>query len=152
MPKAKDVAKYLLSLSKPNTPWSITPLKLQKLVYYSQGWHMAMNNGKPLFDDNLLAWEHGPVVSELYYDYKNYGYLTISPEPFSNTNNKRKRIFSDNQLEILDAVWEAYGEYDGKYLEELTHQEEPWLTTPKNEIIKKEKIKKFFSRLIEEPV
>ncbi|MFE4115795.1 Panacea domain-containing protein [Priestia sp. YIM B13448] len=147
MAKAKDVANYLLSLSTPNTPRAITPLKLQKLVYYSQGWHMALNNGEPLFDDDILAWEHGPVVSELYFDYKHYGYLTINPQPFSNITTKNKKIFSNKQLEILKAVWDSYGEYDGKYLEELTHQEEPWLTTNRNEIIKKQKIKSYFNRL-----
>ncbi|MBY0213847.1 MULTISPECIES: Panacea domain-containing protein [Priestia] len=147
MVKAKDVAKYFLSVSEPSTPWAITPLKLQKLVYYAQGWYMAIEK-KPLFDDDLKAWDHGPVVPELYQDYKKYGYLTIPVESFYNNKKNGKEIFTEKQLEILESVWESYGEYDGKFLEEMTHQEDPWLYTNKNQTIEKNVIKKYFGNLI----
>ncbi|ESU31292.1 hypothetical protein G3A_17490 [Bacillus sp. 17376] len=146
MPTAKDVARYFISLSEPSTPFAITPLKLQKLIYYAQGWYMAFK-GEALYEDELKAWEHGPVVPELYYDYRHLGYLTIHPEPFENRING-KRIFTKTQLELLQEVWEAYGEYDGKYLEELTHQEDPWLNTNHNQTIEKTRIKKYFKSLM----
>ncbi|MEK3992773.1 MULTISPECIES: Panacea domain-containing protein [Robertmurraya] len=146
MPTAKDVANYFISLSVPSTPLAITPLKLQKLVYYAQGWYMAFK-GEPLFHEDIKAWDHGPVVPELYFDYRHLGYLTIHHKPFENKVNG-KRIFTKPQLDILDAVWEAYGEYDGKYLEELTHQEDPWLYTDKNDTIIKNKIRKYFQTQI----
>ncbi|WP_416144891.1 Panacea domain-containing protein [Planococcus koreensis] len=148
MPKAELVAKYLVSKSTPNTTRAITPLKLQKLLYYCQGWHMAFNQGKPLFEEDLFAWKHGPVVPEIYYSYKKYGYLTIPAESFENKDEKGKRIFSDRQLEVLNAVWEAYGKYDGKYLEELTHQEEPWSITKQSVEIQKTNVFKYFSKLL----
>ncbi|WP_050181290.1 Panacea domain-containing protein [Domibacillus robiginosus] len=150
MPKATDVAAYLLSLSKPNTPWAVTPLKLQKLLYYCQGWHMAFSNGEALFEDDIVAWEHGPVVRDIYFEYKDYRYLTIPAKPFHNKTKKGKPIFTKRQQEILNSVWDAYGQYDGKYLEELTHQEKPWLTTPRDSIIQKRKISKFFFQLAQE--
>ncbi|MCM3412672.1 Panacea domain-containing protein [Metabacillus litoralis] len=147
MPKVEHVASYLLSISKPGTSWSITPLKLQKLLYYCQGWHMAFSKGEPLFDENLEAWEHGPVAPEIYFKYKKHRYLTIPKETFENKTKKDKSIFSKRQLEIINTVWESYGQFDGKYLEELTHQEEPWLDTKPNDVIKKSKMLTFFSKL-----
>ncbi|WP_442598624.1 Panacea domain-containing protein [Neobacillus sp. D3-1R] len=146
MSRVEHVASYLLSVSKPGTSWSITPLKLQKLLYYCQGWYMAFSKGEPLFNEDLEAWEHGPVVPDIYFKYKHHRYLTISTEIFENKNRKGKTIFDKKQLDILNTVWETYGHYDGKYLEELTHQEDPWLETPKNTVISKNKILKFFSQ------
>ncbi|MGQ9027452.1 Panacea domain-containing protein [Bacillus licheniformis] len=147
MPKVEHVASYLLSISKPGTSWSITPLKLQKLLYYCQGWHMAYSKGNELFDEEMEAWDHGPVVPEIYHKYKHHKYLTIPKEIFENKNNKGKPILSNKQLDIINAVWETYGEYDGKYLEELTHQEDPWIEAPKDRIIKKDKILQYFNRI-----
>jgi uncharacterized phage-associated protein len=147
MPKVEHVASYLLSVSTPGTSWSITPLKLQKLLYYCQGWHMAFSKGEPLFNEDLEAWEHGPVNPDIYFKYRHHRYLTIPKEPFEIKNRKGKLIFKQRQLEILKTVWETYGQFDGKYLEELTHQEEPWLETPKNAVIDKSKLHQFFSQL-----
>lgn len=148
MPKVNHVARYLVSHSVPNTARAITPLKLQKLLYYCQGWYMAFNQGKALFDEELMAWKHGPVVPEIYQEYKKYGYLTIQPESFENKDETGKRIFSERQFEVLNAVWNAYGEYDGKYLEELTHQEEPWSNTHLNSEISKVDVSNYFSKLV----
>lgn len=148
MPKVEQIASYLLSISIPGTSWSITPLKLQKLLYYCQGWYMAYK-GVPLFDEEIEAWEHGPVVREIYLKYREYRYLTIPKEIFENNDELGRPILDDKQIEILNTVWENYGQFDGKYLEELTHQEEPWLDTNLNNIISKSKISEFFSNLIE---
>ncbi|HDW8004502.1 TPA: SocA family protein [Bacillus cereus] len=121
---AKMVAQYFLSRSTPNTDYSITHLKLQKLVYYAQAWHLALKEGKPLFEDRIEAWVHGPVCPEIYPVYKEYGYFEIPPaecpQEFNSTENKEKR-------EVLEMVWNNYGKYDGKFLEALTHQELPWI-------------------------
>ena len=147
MPKVEQIASYLLSVSTPGTSWSITPLKLQKLLYYCQGWYMAFNNGEPLFDENIEAWEHGPVVPYIYFKYKTHRYLTIPKENFENKNRKGKTILNQRQLAILNTVWETYGQFDGKYLEELTHQEDPWLSTSQNAVINKRKLLMFFSKI-----
>jgi uncharacterized phage-associated protein len=141
-----DVAKYFLHKSRPGTPQAITHLKLQKLVYYAQGWNLAIN-GKPLFYEDIRAWDHGPVVRELYDEYKKFGYFTIPAEDFNNQNNG-KEIFTEDEIKVLDQVWNVYGKYDGKFLEELTHQEDPWLYTERNEIIEPSRIKRYFSNLL----
>lgn len=117
-----NVAEYFLSKSVPNTTHSITHLKLQKLVYYAQGWHLTFRNGKPLFKEEICAWVKGPVCPVLYETYKIHHYYEIPPAaaPISIIQNEKAK-------EILDIVWENYGRYDGSFLEELTHQEIPWI-------------------------
>lgn len=138
MAEVRDVAKYFLSLSRESTPYAITPLKLQKLVYYAQGFHLR-ENGEVLFDDNLLAWDHGPVVRQLFDDYRDYGYFTIPCKPFNNNELQQEEI------ETMDEVWEQFGNLDGKLLEELTHQEDPWLLTPRNRVIVIDLIRDYFA-------
>lgn len=141
MANVHEVAKYFLSLSDESTPCAITPLKLQKLVYYAQGHHLGETD-EPLFDEELLAWDHGPVVYELYTKYKKYGYFIIPrEEAFANILD----VFSERELETLDMVWNKYGHLDGKFLEELTHQEDPWLFTPKDDVINTDLIKDYFA-------
>lgn len=120
-----DVAKYFLYKSKfdENHYVTITPLKLQKLVYYAQAWYVTLNDGEKIFQDKIEAWVHGPVVRKLYDEYKKYGYNFINENvkhiPNSIKNNEKVK-------QILDLVWEIYHEYDAKTLEKLTHSEEPW--------------------------
>jgi uncharacterized phage-associated protein len=74
-----------------------------------------------MFEEPFEAWVHGPVCPELWQEYKMCGYYQI-PNP----DNISVEMFTPEQIEVLDDVWDAYGQFDGKYLEELTHQEEPW--------------------------
>lgn len=116
-----DVATYFLNLSlndsRPNT--KISHLKLQKLVYYAQAWHLAAL-GKSLFNERIEAWPHGPVSPELYQEYKEYGYQSI-PHFYRDV-----RFENDLSKQIVEMVWSFYGSYDAKELEKLTHSEDPW--------------------------
>ncbi|KKI90691.1 hypothetical protein WQ54_19420 [Bacillus sp. SA1-12] len=125
MASVYDVAKYFISLSEPETDREITHLKLQKLVYYAHAWHIAAYDGDPLVeDDNIEAWIHGPVFPRLYREYRHYGYSQInySEDLIGNIN-----ALHHNEIDIIHVVWEIYGEFSGKYLENLTHTEEPWI-------------------------
>lgn len=114
-----DVANYFLRVVDRESGGGITHLKLQKLVYYAQAWHLVFT-GQPLFDERIEAWVHGPVCPMLFNHYSTLGFQNI-PEPA-----EPPAEFTTEQTETLEAVWQAYGNYDGKYLEELTHQEPPW--------------------------
>lgn len=143
------VARYFLSKSEPGTAQTITHLKLQKLVYYAQGFYMAVHK-EPLFHDRIEAWTHGPACPELYQEYKGYGFSELPNARFEDS------LCKDIE-EMLDAVWEAYGQYSGPQLEYLTHQEEPWLTArkntspwkPSNEEITSDSIREYFKKEIE---
>jgi uncharacterized phage-associated protein len=147
-----DVAKYFLSKVNEEEDVLITHLKLQKLTYYAQAWHLALD-GRPLFNAEFQAWAHGPVNPELFQQYRVYGYQPIPyPEDFDPS------IYTEEQREFLDQIWEAYGKYDGKYLERLTHQEKPWKEARGNipdgefctNVINENTMKEYYRGLIEE--
>lgn len=116
----KDAAKYFLTKVDRESGDEMTHLKLQKICYYAQAWHLAVEN-KPLFNTEFKAWAHGPVSVELWSEYKTYKWHPI-PEPHDFDEN----AIDPNYREFLDEIWELYGKYTAKYLENLTHQELPW--------------------------
>lgn len=147
-----DVAAYFLHKLREEEDSSITPLKLQKLCYYAQAWSLVWDD-EALFKENFQAWAHGPVNPELYDKYREYKWRSIEPVLDLDTS-----IFRDCQLETMDIIWQDYGIYDGKYLEKLTHQEAPWINVRKgceegdycDEIISKESMKVFYTRMYDE--
>lgn len=116
------VADYFILKVDREAGDDITRLKLQKLLYYAQAWHLAMR-GDALFDGAFEAWAHGPVCRAIH---GRFQYLSLSPIP-------PKTVITDpNQLDqdtrnFLDEVWDVYGQYSAAKLEAMTHQEEPWL-------------------------
>ena len=108
-----DVAAYILE--KMGT---VTTMKLQKLVYYSQAWSLVWDE-KPLFEEEIEAWANGPVVRELF-DYHR-GMYEISSMPYGNFH-----LLNEEQRETVDAVLEYYGHRSAQWLIELTHMENPW--------------------------
>lgn len=116
-----EVAKYFLTKQDPEAGEVITPLKLQKVVYYAQAWHLALF-GEPFMEAHFEAWAHGPVNPLLYNEYREHRWSPIPfPEDFDES------IFNKEEQEFLDDVWGAYGRFDAKYLERLTHSELPWI-------------------------
>lgn len=115
----------------------ITNLKLQKLLYYAQGCFLALKD-EPLFDDPIVAWEHGPVVENVYHKYKVNGSNGIVFEgDFDNTIEKEDE-------EILKEVYDVFAKYSAWGLRNMTHNETPWKETKKNAEISTESIKKYF--------
>jgi len=114
MSKELDTAtRYFINELKPDT------LKLQKLLYFAQGISFCMND-KELFEEQFEAWVHGPVIPSVYHQYKKYEYNPISVVYSIDE-------LSDSQQEVLKYVKDNYGKYDGRYLEELTHSQGPWI-------------------------
>lgn len=142
MYKAEEIAEWFLNKNRIQMNFEdseyITNLKLQKLLYYAQGVFLAKNHS-PLFDDDFLAWEHGPVIRKVYDLYKNNGSNGI-------VYNKDFSIDVDDKTEkILEEVYEKYGQYTAWKLRNMTHEETPWMTTERNDIITKEKIEEYFT-------
>ncbi|WP_240781993.1 type II toxin-antitoxin system antitoxin SocA domain-containing protein [Escherichia sp. E3356] len=52
---------------------NLTPMKLQKLLFYTQSWHLKLRDNTPLFDDLFARWKFGPVIPPLYHMLKKYG-------------------------------------------------------------------------------
>lgn len=121
----------------------ITPLALQKLLYFCQGYSFAFY-GKPIFPEECEAWSHGPVYKEIYHLFKEFKYNPIEDEHFIILNNGKNSL-NEKEIEIVDLVSATFGAYSGKTLETITHNEDPWKETIPGLIIKKELIKKYFS-------
>lgn len=101
---------------------SMTQKKLQKLCYYAQGWYVAITDRR-LFNDQIQAWVHGPVSPKLYERYKMFGFNKIP---------KKESKATDDELKgIVKEIYRIYGKLDGDQLEELTHQESPWMNARK---------------------
>ncbi|MBI3661669.1 MAG: SocA family protein [Acidobacteria bacterium] len=113
---AANVAARLINLAHEKAS-PVSNLKLQKLLYYSQAWHLALFK-KPLFNDEIEAWVHGPVVPQVFRFYRDYKWASISK---GDPSTLRSNIEAH-----LEEVWRAYGHLSGYDLERLTHSEDPW--------------------------
>ena len=94
-----------------------------------------------LFNEDIEAWKHGPVIPEIYNKYKSYGSSGITEYDLKNV----KIIEEDEEVKnILVSVYDLFGEYSAWGLRNLTHSEEPWKTTEINHVISHEKMAKTF--------
>ena len=135
---AVNVAYYFLCLPDENAGDLISNLKLQKLLYYAQGFHLALY-GSRLFREDIRAWEHGPVVPDAYHEFKEFGANAIpAPEVMDFT------IFDPETVELLDEVYAVYGQFSAWKLRNMTHEESPWKETPINEMISTQKMQEYF--------
>lgn len=106
----------------------VNQLKLQKLLYYVQAWHLA-HQGRPLVQGRFQAWVHGPVNREIFDRFRGSKML-YSP---MGREDVRQGFNSDVALRpeeraFIDAVLEVYAPLSGDQLEALTHREDPWMT------------------------
>jgi uncharacterized phage-associated protein len=88
-------------------------VKIHKLVYYCQGWHVAWA-GEPMFRESIEAWTNGPVVADLWHDEKR------------NRARPPAQQLDDSHVAVIDYVVGRYGEYTGRDLVRKTHLEDPW--------------------------
>ncbi len=137
---ALDVSEYFLKgLSEPDEGDIISNLKLQKLLYYAQGIHLAKYD-EPLFKDEIVHWQLGPVVKSVYKKYKEYNNKAlIIPDEIENISN-----FSNTHKDSIRLTYNNYGQYSAWVLSQKTHQEDPWKNTDQDDIITKTAIKTFF--------
>ena len=116
-----DVANFFLGIQQADDDKDITPMKLQKLVYFAQGFALALL-GHPLFPEPLEAWKHGPVCPELYQKYKPCGGNVIQA---ADTLNARA-AFTQDEFELLMDVYRQYGKYSASTLRNMSHETAPW--------------------------
>lgn len=138
MTTADDVAKYILSLTDEDVGELISHLKLQKLLYYAQGFHLAIF-GKPLFEERIVAWQHGPVIPKVWDTYRDYGSMPIpKPADFD------RSALSDDARGVVDEVYTVFGQYSAWKLRNMTHEEAPWANASMNEEIVRESMMEYF--------
>jgi uncharacterized phage-associated protein len=143
MANVLDVAAYIL-----RRQGSMTAMKLQKLVYYSQAWSLVWDE-KPLFRERIEAWANGPVVPELFDAHRGrFAVASISGGDPSK--------LTANQEETVKAVLGYYGDKPSQWLSDLTHMEDPWKDARKglsetargNRVITHEAMANYYSSLL----
>lgn len=113
-----DVANWFLRKEE------MTQKKVQKLCYYAQAWCYALK-GYRLIDTDFQAWIHGPVSPPLWERLKSFGYDPIRIKGVPQVQ------FDRCDIELLEDVWDTYGDNTGNALEALTHREMPWIEARK---------------------
>jgi uncharacterized phage-associated protein len=117
---ASEIADYFIYVAN-ETGSYLSNLKLQKLLYYAQAWHLALYD-VPLFEEDFEAWIHGPVIPFLYEQYQTYGWQPLLKEV-------QKPQFSEELQNFLEEVTDEYFILDALELEMMTHREAPWIET-----------------------
>ncbi|WP_419742417.1 type II toxin-antitoxin system antitoxin SocA domain-containing protein [Paraclostridium dentum] len=124
----------------------ITPLALQKMLYYCQAFCKVFT-GKYLFENECQAWVHGPVYVEVYNKYSKFGGSIIE------LCDEKTYLENQDEEEIVECVAKYFGKYSGRTLELMTHMERPWRDTRKglkvnessNKVIEKDLIESYFN-------
>lgn len=131
------IAQYLVNRFG-NEPGGVTPLKLQKLLYYVKAWGLvADHNLVP--DASFEKWPYGPVDPVVYKVYKAYG---RAPIPFmENVPQPRGK-----QRQLIDFIGTCYAQFDAITLSAMTHKEDPWQVTPSGEIIPEQLMKSYYAK------
>jgi len=119
---AIDVAAYIIC-ARNRQGERISQLKLHKLLYYAQAWHLAFES-RPLFDDEIQAWAHGPVVKAVYRKYRSRRWSSV-PIPAEVPHLPKQA------RQNIDIVLENYGDLSAYELEKLSHLYPPWIESRK---------------------
>lgn len=119
---ASQLASYIL-FKAGERGIRVSNLKLQKLLYYCQAWHLAIT-GEPLFGDRIEAWVHGPVVPRVFGIYKEHRWSEIPIPPSAEIEAGSLGLpIAEHVSDVID----VYASMSGPELERLTHQESPWI-------------------------
>lgn len=165
--KALDIARYVINYTIENNN-AISNIMLQKIMYYIQA-NFLVNKNKPCFDEEIINWEYGPVIQEVYDEFKRFGRCKIQDKQ----EEYEKIVFDDKKMELeikiekyddaiisekdkegIDNIIDSYT--IPKYLDhpfelvEKTHREEPWKNSNRNEIISVDSIKNYYEKHIDE--
>jgi len=143
--KIEQISNYLITHLE-----EVTPLALEKLLFFSNGVNYALN-GTRLITEESQAWAHGPVYPCVYNKYKKYGYKPIDDGIYS-THGCLVSKLSDDEIKAIDLVIKTFGLYSPKTLEKISHSQIPWIEKRNgyseeeagNDIIDENSVKNFF--------
>lgn len=153
MYSALGVAKEIINYSI-ERGYSISNLKLQKILYYVQA-AFLVERGEKCFNESIVAWEYGPVVEEVYRNYKRYGRSDITDRQedeemvsidfFTMKLVRERKAYNSDDKKLVHKVVDAYSGVENPFkLVKKTHEEEPWKETNINCAISCDKIKNYF--------
>lgn len=154
--KAIDIAQYVVNYAI-DTDRRISNLKLQKILYYIQAAFLVEKN-EPCFEDNIVNWKHGPVIETVYDNYKKYSNRNITDYQIGYTKyhfDEEYNLVEDiitfdpnficeNDRELIERVSDSLLGYDAWALVDKTHEETPWKSTNRFDVITNCSIKEYF--------
>lgn len=124
----RHVVNTLLQRAFKEGRTDVSPMKAQKLLFYTHGWHLA-TTGRPAIDMPFLVWPYGPVVSDVYHDLKKFGSGAVTSYITAPGEDRPYVINPDNKslYESLDIAWEKYIGIPAVNLSAMTHEPgSPW--------------------------
>lgn len=131
------LSNYVISLfEERNIP--VTNLKLQKVLYYIQG-YFYKNFGKSAFSDEIYNWQYGPVVPVVYYQYNDFG-----STPLKSRFSLEDCSISDCEKRLITLIVDKCANISTSKLVSMTHSENPWKSSDPGNIIGKNSIEMFF--------
>lgn len=116
-----DVAKFVLEESARTSRPEVSTMKLQKICYFVQGWHLVIN-GYPMFTEDFYAWKYGPVSPALYDFCEDKVSVTTDSAEFANVTPE----LSDYQQDFIRKVFVACDPYTGLQLADMTSTHLAW--------------------------
>jgi uncharacterized phage-associated protein len=155
----KAVVNSLLARSFKEGRTDMTPMKVQKMLFFLNGWYLAIN-GKPCIQEAFEVWKFGPVVPSIYRDLKQFGGGPITSylkDYDSESESFKSHVIANTQsqfYEVLDLTWTKYIGIDAIRLSAMTHaKDSPWATAKrqKSKVIDNEIIKTYFIGLVRKP-
>ncbi len=117
-PMSFALADYLICESRERGE-NLTPLKLQKLMFYADAWHLALY-GTEITDEQFQAWVHGPVALSQFHRFKDLKWRPIMVDV-------EKPALDEHLRKHLDEIIDVFGSETAVALEIMTHEEKPWL-------------------------
>lgn len=115
--KAIDVAIFFIKKAMNGDISDLTPMKLQKLMFFAQSWYIRKLDSS-LFGESFERWEYGPVIPSLYREFRKFRSRTITiSEPLPET-----AVFNETDIQFLNKIIEVYGNFTGPQLSWMTHQ------------------------------
>jgi len=141
---AIDIAKKIVCRTDVEHGDTISNLKLQKLLYYMQGFHLAWF-GTPFFNEPIEAWTYGPVVPMVFQEFKKFSGRAINPGNYSDD-----LVLSGERQLLFDMVYKEYSRFSAVALMNMTHSDGPWKNHKMGEEMTIDEIHDFFQLLIDE--
>lgn len=132
-----EIARYI-GLALLSKGFSVSPLKLQKLLYYVQAWYMVFFGVEhTLFKESPEAWVNGPVYPPIFYKYKDcvpnmcdhlrpkhFG----TEDPVGTLQELTASLgLTEDEIRCLDSIITLYGAKSQNQLILMTHTESPWV-------------------------
>lgn len=117
-----DVAKFILDESAETSRPEVSGMKLQKICYFVQGWHLVINDGRPMFAEDFRAWKYGPVCPELYYFCEDKVSVTTDSVELADVTPR----LNDYQQDFIKKIFGIYNPYSGMQLADITRNHDAW--------------------------